>query len=151
MQGRYEVQVLDSFGLEGKHNECGGIYSIKDPDVNMCLPPLTWQTYDVDFTAAKFGDAGKKAKDARMTVKHNGVVIHKDVKLPRRHNGRTSEREQGSRSALFAGSRQSGSLPQHLGTRKELGNTSAVWSKIVILAESASAGHEWTTARRDRR
>jgi hypothetical protein len=82
-QGRYEVQILDSFGLEGKSNECGGIYEIKDSDVNMCYPPLSWQTYDIDYTAAKFDESGKKTSNARITVRHNGVVIHDDVELPR--------------------------------------------------------------------
>lgn len=82
VQGRYEIQMLDSFGLAGKHNECGGLYSVKDPDLNMCLPPLAWQTYDIDYTAAKFDQKGKLTANPRVTVRHNGTVIHDDVELP---------------------------------------------------------------------
>ena len=82
LQGRYEVQILDSFGLAGKHNECGGIYETHDPKLNMCYPPLQWQTYDIEFTPAKY-EGGKKTADARLTVWHNGVKVHDNVKVPK--------------------------------------------------------------------
>lgn len=91
MQSRYELQVLDSFGLDGADNECGGIYSIDKPKVNACLPPLQWQTYDIDFTAAKYDDDGQKTRNGRVTIKHNGIVIHDDIELKHGTPGRHKE------------------------------------------------------------
>ncbi len=91
IQGRYELQVLDSFGLAGENNECGGIYQIAKPLLNMCYPPLSWQTYDIDFKAATYDASGKKTANAKLNVKHNGVVIHDALELPKGTPGKDSE------------------------------------------------------------
>ena len=81
VQGRYEVQVLDSYGVESQKNDCGAIYEVAAPAKNVCKAPTVWQSYDIEFTAPKF-ENGKKTEPARMTVYHNGVKIHDDVKIP---------------------------------------------------------------------
>jgi hypothetical protein len=84
---QYEFQILDSFGLAGENNECGGYYSFARPLLNMCLPPLAWQTYDVDFEMAQYDANGNKARPARATVRLNGVVIHDNYEIPRFNGG----------------------------------------------------------------
>ena len=93
VQGRYEVQVLDSFGLEGKDNECGGIYQIAAPASNACLPPLQWQTYDITFQAPRFGGDGAKTQNAIITVEHNGILIHDHIEVPKVTQGGVNEQE----------------------------------------------------------
>jgi hypothetical protein len=76
IQQRYEVQILDSFGLPPVHNGCGALYKQQEPMLNMSFPPHSWQTYDIDFRAPRWDACGNKICDARITVWHNGVRIH---------------------------------------------------------------------------
>lgn len=79
---RYEVQLLDSFGLASGRNDCGAIYRLAAPQINACLPPLQWQTYDITFRAARFGPDGKTVVELpTLKVLHNGRVIHDKVPL----------------------------------------------------------------------
>ncbi len=80
LQGRYEVQVLDSYGLKGEDNECGAIYKVSAPRVNMCAPPGQWQSYDITFQAPRVAAEG--SRNAIVTVLHNGVVIHQNLTIP---------------------------------------------------------------------
>lgn len=81
IQRRYEVQILDSFGLTSQFNDCGSLYRQRTPDLNMSLPPQRWQTYDIHFTAAKWNEKKEKIANARITVYLNGVGVHDDVEI----------------------------------------------------------------------
>jgi 6-phosphogluconolactonase len=70
----FEVQVLDSFGLDGKKDECGAFYGRAAPSVNMCLPPLAWQTYDIEIKT-------DEKNNTVATVYHNGVKVHENYVL----------------------------------------------------------------------
>jgi hypothetical protein len=80
LTGNYELQVLDSYGLKCKDNDCGAIYKQVTPAVNACKPPLQWQTYDITFHKAVVQD-GKVLKKARITVLQNGVRIIDDAEI----------------------------------------------------------------------
>ncbi|MGC8667876.1 MAG: 3-keto-disaccharide hydrolase [Chthonomonadales bacterium] len=83
LQGRYEIQILDSYhNPTYKYGGCGAIYGIKDPDKDVCKPPLQWQTYDVFFRAARFNPDGSVKELPRVTVYWNGVKIHDAVEIP---------------------------------------------------------------------
>ena len=82
LHGKYEVQVLDSFGLEGKGNEAGGIYGVSAPKVNPALPPTRWQTYDIVFHAPEVAEDGKVTKPPVFdSVKFNGVLVQENAEV----------------------------------------------------------------------
>ncbi len=82
IQERYELQVLESFGVTTPAtNDAGAIYTKKAPDVNAATAPGTWQTYDIEFRAARFDSGGTKVADARVTVRWNGQLVHDDVAI----------------------------------------------------------------------
>ncbi|HUW19667.1 MAG TPA: family 16 glycoside hydrolase [Sedimentisphaerales bacterium] len=92
---RYEIQVLDSYGVERpEYSDCGGIYQRWDekrtpkgyeghpPRVNASLPPGQWQSFDVIFRAPRFDESGKKIANARFEkVIHNGIVVQENVEV----------------------------------------------------------------------
>ena len=82
LQGRYEIQVLDSYGIEVPGmGDCGAVYNQFAPLVNACKPPLEWQTYDMAFRYARLDDSGQVADQARVTILQNGILIHNNVEL----------------------------------------------------------------------
>ena len=82
LQSRYECQILDSFAQDRLINGCGAIYTFRKPDLNMCFPPLVWQTYDIRFTAPRWASDGSKIRNARITSWLNGVKIQDNIEVP---------------------------------------------------------------------
>lgn len=80
LQERYEIQILDSFGVAKlAQDEAASIYDKKAADLNAATAPETWQTYDIVFRAARFDPEGRKTDDARITVVWNGQKVHDNV------------------------------------------------------------------------
>jgi hypothetical protein len=99
VQGRYEVQVLDSYGLDSKDNDCGAIYEVSKPLVNACKAPAVWQSYDIEFTAPKC-EEGKITEPARMTVYQNGVKIQDHIRVARKNKDGKEEIVTNTRAGL---------------------------------------------------
>ena len=81
-QGRYEVQVLDSYENPTYVNgQAASIYKQHIPLVNASRPPGEWQSYDIIYRAPRFSDDGQLLSPASMTVLHNGVLVQDDAEL----------------------------------------------------------------------
>jgi hypothetical protein len=86
LQGRYEIQVLDSWGIpDPGRGDCGAIYNYSASLFNACKRPTEWQTYDVIFRAPRFDSARRMSEPPRVTLLQNGLVIQNNVIL----NGQT--------------------------------------------------------------
>jgi hypothetical protein len=93
LQGRYEIQVDNSFGAKPKvvekdgkkvevfdKHQCGAIYGRIAPSKNMARPPKEWQSFDVVFRGAR-GDKGKVTQKARVTLVWNGEKVIDDAEI----------------------------------------------------------------------
>ena len=101
--GRYELQVLDSY--ENKtyaDGQAASIYGQYPPLVNVCRKPREWQSYDVSFVRPIFDKDGKCVRPARITVLHNGVVVHNNVEImgPTAHKRKAKYRRHGDKGPI---------------------------------------------------
>jgi len=107
LMGRYEIQVLDSYGKQTiESSDCGGIYQRYDeekqigwegraPDTNASKAPGEWQSFDITFRAPRFNNRGKKLENARFVkVVHNGQIIHENVEITGPTRSATFSKEQ---------------------------------------------------------
>lgn len=95
LQGRYEIQVLDSFNNETyADGACAAVYGVCPPLVNAAKPPGQWQTYDINFRTARYKN-GKKVEPARVTIYWNGQLVQNNTLIPHPTGGGAPENEDG--------------------------------------------------------
>lgn len=82
LMGAYELQILDSFGLEPKMGDCGACYGVALPLVAPYRPAGNWSYYDIEFRSPRFDESGAKTENARLTAWLNGRKIHDDIDIP---------------------------------------------------------------------
>lgn len=89
IHGMYEIQIFDSFNEKwAPDGQCAAVYGQTPPLVNACRAPGEWQSYDMVFTAPVI--AGDNAgQPARITLLHNGVLVHMNQEI----YGATNHRE----------------------------------------------------------
>lgn len=76
--GMIEVQIFDSYAMKELYadGQAAAIYAQTPPLVNACREPGAWQTFDIVFTAPRFDKSGKLTDPARVTMFHNGLLVH---------------------------------------------------------------------------
>ncbi len=80
--GVIEVQVFDSSSVKiYPDGQAAAVYAQTPPLVNACRKPGQWQTYEIVFVAPRFDGAGKLAAPARLTMFHNGVLVHHNQEI----------------------------------------------------------------------
>jgi type 1 glutamine amidotransferase/HEAT repeat protein len=114
LQGRYEIQVFDSWGVAEPHySDCGGIYQRwkndrgyegRAPMVNASKSPGQWQSFDAIFRSPKFNASGQKIANARFVkVLHNGVLVHESVEVTGPTRASTYEDEKPTGPVMLQG------------------------------------------------
>ena len=106
LQGRYEVQLLDSWGVQNpRYGDIGGIYRNweedpeksymgKAPFTNAARAPGLWQKLFISFRAPRFNDKGEKVANATfLKVTLNDVLIHDNVEVPTYTGGQIDKKE----------------------------------------------------------
>lgn len=82
LQGRYELQILDSYENRTYRNgQAASIYKDHAPLVNAMRSPLEWNSYDIIYKAPRFKENGQLDSKATITVLHNGVLVQNNVEI----------------------------------------------------------------------